>query len=109
MEKEKLESMMIDYVDGTLGGQDRQLIEQEIANNPEAKTLYNQTRKLLETIDRVSALEPSIRLKNKFEKELQSAIAEKGKGGRVVQLSRPLLYRIAAGVALLFASGMLFY
>jgi hypothetical protein len=109
MEREKLESMMIDYVDGTLGEADRQWIQQEIATNPEAKTLFNQTRKLLETIDRVSALEPSVRLKNKFEKELQSAIAETSKGARVVPFSRPLLYRIAAGVALVMASGMLFY
>lgn len=108
MEKEKLESIIIEFIDGTLNEQDRQWVEQEIRNNPEVARLFNQTKRLFETIDRVSALEPSASLKSKFERELQSAIAE-SKAGKEVPFGRPMMYRIAAGVALVLASGMLVY
>jgi anti-sigma factor RsiW len=39
MEREKLESMLIDYIDGNMEEKDRLLIETELEKNPEAKIL----------------------------------------------------------------------
>ena len=40
MEKDKLESLLIEYIDGSIGEQDRITIVQELANNPEAQKLH---------------------------------------------------------------------
>ena len=47
MEREKLESMLIDYIDGNLGEKDRLLIEAELEKNPDAKTLYYQLKEVM--------------------------------------------------------------
>ena len=109
MEKERLESMIIDLLDGNLSKQDVQLIEQEIKSNPEVALIFNQTKRLFEVISRSAAVEPSQSMKKKFDLELQSAIAGQRKEAKVVAMGFQLAYRIAAGVVLVLASGALFY
>lgn len=106
MEKEKLEGMMIEFVDGMLSESDRAHIEQEIASNPEAAKLYEQTKIILQLMNSASAVEPSTRLKVSFEKALQS---EQQKRGKVVSFGMPQLYRIAAGIALVITVGVAAY
>jgi hypothetical protein len=106
MEKEKLEGMMIEFVDGTLSESDRSLVEQAIASNPEAAKLYEQTKTILQVMDNAGAVEPSAKLKMSFEKALQ---AEQQKGAKVVSFQAPQLYRMAAGIALLITLGIAAY
>jgi hypothetical protein len=106
MEKEKLEEMMIEFVDGTLSESDCVVMEQEIATNPEAAKLFEQTKTILQIMDNASAAEPSARLKASFEKTLQ---AEQQRGAKVVSFSAPQLYRIAAGIALVITLGVAAY
>lgn len=109
MEKEKLESMIIDFLDGNLNDQEREWIEKEIANNPEAEKLFNQTKKVFAAIDHSVSVEPSSAFKNRFERELQSAIAAQKAENQVIPINRTFAYRIAAGVFLVMASAVLFY
>jgi hypothetical protein len=106
MEKEKLEGLMIEFVDGTLADSDRAVMEQEIASNTEAAKLYAQTKAILQIMDNASAAEPSAKLKLSFEKALQT---EKQKEAKVISFGAPQLYRIAAGIALVITLGVAAY
>ena len=99
---------MIEYVDGTLNDVDRKLVEQEIASNTKAAKLHEQTREILQVMDRVSASEPSIKLKTSFDKILQQEV-EKQKRGKVISFTLPQVYRMAAGIALLVTLGVAAY
>ncbi len=52
MDKEKLEALIIDYLDGQLNGEDRMSLEKELAENPDARLLYEQLREVINAIDR---------------------------------------------------------
>jgi hypothetical protein len=108
MEKEKFESMMIEYIDGTLNEADRKMMDDLIQRNRDASHLLHQTKHVLGIIDRSAAAEPSQTLKNKFEEELQKEIA-KQKKGRVIQMNSTFVYRMAAGIALVLTAGALFF
>lgn len=108
MEKEKLEAMLVEFIDGTLPATDCEWLEREIATNPETARLFEQTKQLLAMMDKSAELEPSPTLKTNFAKHL-SAEMEKQKGGRVVSFQVSTLYRIAAGVALVIASSIAIY
>ncbi len=101
MEKEKLEALLIDYIDGKLGEADRSIVEQELKGNAEAFTMYEQLQEVIRVMDKSSSIEPTVSLKKDFEKFLKVEIAniQKPKGKSI--FFQPNFYRIAAGVALL--------
>ena len=70
MEKEKLESMMIEFVDGILNDADRQMIEHEIMNNPAAADLFRQTNEVIRSLAQATSIEPTGKLKTNFERML---------------------------------------
>ena len=71
MEKEKLESLLIDCIDGKLNEADRSLVEQELAGNEEAYSMYEQLREVIQVMEKSSPLEPRISLKRSFDKVLK--------------------------------------
>ena len=101
MEKEKLEALLIDYIDGKLGEADRSIVEQELKRNAEAFTMFEQLQEVIRVMDKSSSIEPTVSLKKDFEKFLKVEIAniQKPKGKSI--FFQPNFYRIAAGVALL--------
>lgn len=99
---------MIEYVDGTLNAADRMQVEQAIASNTEALKLYEQTRELLQVMDRVTDREPSVKLKTSFHKILKQEL-EQQKGGKVISFRLPQVYRMAAGIALVISVGLAAY
>lgn len=101
MDKETLESRIIDYIDGKLNEQERAFVERELAQNEEAYKLYEQLREVLHTMDHVKALEPSGNLKVEFEKALQHEIAAQKKTKTI--FFSPIFYRAAAAVLLVMA------
>lgn len=102
MDKELLEGMLIDYIDGTLNESDRAKVELEIAKNEEAKQLYDQLKEVMGAMEKVKNLEPAENMKASFEKALQEEM-HKAKG-RVI-FFQPVFYRAAAAV-LLVAAGV---
>lgn len=100
MEREKLESLIIDYIDGKLPDDQRAALEQQLARDPEAFKLYEQFRVVMTAMDKSAALEPSRTLRTSFEKALDEEIRRQP--GRQVFFS-PVLYRAAAAVALVAA------
>jgi hypothetical protein len=107
MEREKLESMLIDYIDGNLGEKDSLLIESELEKNPDAKTLYDQLKEVMVKMGDASQLVPSESLKNSFEHFLLQEIAQKPEA-KSVRMT-PMFYRIAASIILLLVVGVTAY
>lgn len=101
MDKETLESRIIDYIDGKGTVEERALIESELAHNKKSYELYEQLREVLHTMDKVKSLSPSDKLKMEFEKALQNEIAAQRKTKSVI--FTPIFYRAAAAVLLVMA------
>ena len=103
MEKEKLESLLIDYIDGNLGEADRRIVEKELAENQEAATLYNQFKEVLSLLDNARHVEPSFSLRAKFERSLSEEIRSSEKRlaneGKEIFM-KPWVLRAAAGIIL---------
>ena len=104
MEPNKLEGLLIDYIDGKLSGAEREEVVQEMAANPESKRLYEQLREVLDAIKSADEWEPGKRLQQNFEKTLREEMAAARKAGTGKQVFfQPVFFRAAAAVALLMA------
>ncbi len=107
MERERLESMIIEYIDGTLEEKDRILVEAEIAKNPEAGILYNQLKEVMLKMNDTTQLVPGEPLKKSFEHFLLQEIEKKSEGKSITMV--PMFYRIAAGIIILMVVGVTAY
>jgi hypothetical protein len=107
MGRDKLESMLIEYIDGNLGERDRLLVEAELAKNPEAKILHEQLKEVMGRMNDAVQLVPGEALKKSFEHFL-SQEATKKPGAKSVTMV-PMFYRIAAGIILLMVVGVTAY
>jgi hypothetical protein len=103
MEKEKLEGMLIDYIDNKLNSVDRHQVEQEIVRNPEAYKLYEELKEVMHLMDRSARLEPSMKLRNNFDAFLETELKAQKKTKTV--FFQPTFFKVAAAVALLVICG----
>ena len=103
MEKEKLEGLLIDYIDNKLNSVDRHMVEQEIVRNADAYKLYEELKEVMHVMDKSARLEPSAKLKANFEDLLKAEIAESRSSKTI--FFQPVFYRVAAAVALLILGG----
>jgi HEAT repeats len=101
MEREQLESQIIDYIDGKLNDDQRAALEQRLANDPEAFALYEQFRDVIGVMNRAAQYEPTSRVRRQFEAALDEEL-RKQRGSRQIFLT-PVFYRAAAAVALVAA------
>lgn len=99
MDTEKLESLIIDYIDGRLADADQKILEQELATNPASRQLYNEMKEVMSVMDHAEKAEPSIKMKTSFEAKLQHEI--RNEKAKVIRFTPALLYRIAASIGLL--------
>jgi predicted Zn-ribbon and HTH transcriptional regulator len=103
MEKEKLESLLIDYIDHKLNSAEKFTVQQELANNPVACKLYEELREIMDVMDKTTRLEPSSSLKAGFEESLKNEITASAKKKTII--FQPSFYRVAAAIALMILSG----
>lgn len=103
MEKELLESLLIDYIDGKLNEADRRKTEQELVANPDAYTRYEQLKEVMGAMERAANLEPGQKLKTNFDRLLEEEI---GNSKTKTVFFQPVVYRVAAAVAFLVVAGM---
>lgn len=103
MEKEKLESLLIEYIDNRLNAVDRHTIEQELLNNPDARKLYEELKEVIFLMETSTPLKPSSSLKDKFDKDLTDAIHNVERSKTI--FFTPAFYRVAAALALMVISG----
>lgn len=99
MDNEKLESLLIDYIDGKLNSVDKYFVEQELMKNAASYKRYEELKEVIRVMGKVSPAEPSGKLRSDFDQMLQQEIGS-SKEARIIAM-RPWWYAIAAGVALL--------
>jgi len=101
MEKEKLESLLIDYIDGNLNDAERAMAEKELQNESTAK-LHSQLKEVMDLMDSSKVKVPGVSLKQNFEKALQAEISKSEnlpvKGKQV--FFQPWVLRVAAAIVL---------
>jgi hypothetical protein len=99
MEQEKLESLLIDYIDGKLNSVDKHYVEQELLKNPKSYKVYEELKEVIQLMNKRQPVEPTSTLRNGFDTMLANEIASTKKN-RVIAL-KPMWYRIAAAAAFL--------
>jgi len=67
MEKEKLESLLIDYIDGNLNDAERAMVEKELQNEGTAK-LYRQLKEVMDLMANSKVSVPGLSLKQNLKK-----------------------------------------
>jgi hypothetical protein len=107
MEREKLEGLIIDYIDNKLNSVDKEKIEQELVRNADAYKLYEELKEVMQVMDKSARLEPSTKLKTSFESMLAKELSSVKKNKTV--LFTPTFYRVAAAIALLILCGSVGY
>lgn len=103
MDNEKLEMLLIDYIDGKLSDGERQQVEQELIRNEKTFKLYEQLKEVIHAIDKAKMLEPSHQLKKQFDEFLAGEI-KASKKTKII-FFQPAFYRVAAAIALLIVGG----
>jgi len=105
MEKEKLEALLIDYIDGKLSDEERRMVEQEyLLRNSDTYKLYEQLKEVMQAMHKSSKLEPTTRLRGAFNEALREEMAA-GKRGKTIFFT-PAFYRAAAAVTLVAVAGV---
>lgn len=105
MEQEKLEALLIDYIDGKLSEDERRMVEQEhLLRDKDTYKLYEQLKEVMQAMHKSSQLEPTVKLRSEFNKVLQAEMAESRKGKTV--FFTPAFYRAAAAVAVIAVAGV---
>ena len=83
MEKEKLEALLIDYIDGNLTETENREVGEELKHNAEARKMYEQLKEVISAMKSSARIEPTMKLKSGFDQLLQEEISqmkkEKGK------------------------------
>ena len=107
MEKEKLETLLIDYIDGKLTDAERHDVEQQLVKDQAAFKMYEQLKEVIHAMQASAKIEPSLRLKRSFDQMLREEEIQLKKG-RVV-FFQPSFYRIAATIAFVVMGGVMAY
>lgn len=103
MEKEKLETLLIDYIDGKLTEAERHAVDQELIGNEEAYRMYEQLKEVIHAMQTSARIEPSAKLKLGFDQLLREEMKQ-AKKDKIV-FFQPAFYRVAAALALLILGG----
>jgi anti-sigma factor RsiW len=103
MEKEALESLLIDFIDGKLSEEERVRVDQMLVNQPEVFRTYEQLKEVLQLMRSSGKMEPSARLRQGFDQLLHQEMQQQPLS-RVIPLS-PVIWRVAAAVTLVVLGG----
>lgn len=105
MEREKLESLIIDYIDDNLSPEERRLVEEELGRSADAQKLYAELQAVMSAMAEAPPLQPASRLEKRFRATLKEQNTHQS-GSRTI-FFKPWLYRAAAAVALVAVAGFL--
>jgi len=102
MDEEKIEAMLIDYIDGALTGDEQEQIMHMLSTRKDVHQQYLQLKQVIDAMNNAAPLEPSANLQVNFNRVLQQEIRQ---NKPAISLQRSAFYRIAASVALLIVGG----
>lgn len=99
MEREKLEGLLIDFIDGRLNESERKEVK-GLLNDPEVRVLYDQLKQVTSAMDRSSELNPSNKLFSGFQQMLKEEAAKESTPQQRQVSFTPTVFRAAAAVVL---------
>lgn len=105
MEREKLENLLIDYIDGKLSETERHLVDQELMRDEDVRKTYEQLKEVMVAMECSTRIEPSAKLKLEFDQFLRNEITQSTKGRTKTIFFQPAFYRVAAALALVVLGG----
>ncbi|MEQ8364583.1 MAG: HEAT repeat domain-containing protein [Cyclobacteriaceae bacterium] len=97
MEKEKLESLLIEYIDGALSSTESAEVEKLLLEDNGAKQLHDELKQVMSIMDEAESLDLTPGHERMFEGNLKKEIASQQ--SKTI-FFRPVIYRAAAGIAL---------
>jgi hypothetical protein len=98
MEKEKLESLLIEYIDGTLSTAKSTEVEKLLLEDKEVSRLYEELKEVMCAMDEAESLDLNPGHERMFEISLKKEIEDQHPK---TIFFRPVIYRAAAAVALI--------
>ncbi|HEX8061326.1 MAG TPA: HEAT repeat domain-containing protein [Cyclobacteriaceae bacterium] len=99
MERERLEGLLIDFIDGRLTESERKEVKELLAND-DVRILYEQMKQVTTAMDRSSQINPSARLERNFQHMLQEEISEQHAPKQKQVFFTPTVLRAAAAILL---------
>lgn len=102
MEKEKLESLLIDYLDNILSKEAKEKVDGMLAENEEARKLLQELKVITGALDNSQPLQPSASMHRRFEESLANEVVLESKSKQIFMI--PTMYRVAATVGLILVS-----
>ncbi len=97
MEREILESLLIDYIDGKLDSTEADKVKQLLKEDARALELFRQLNVIIQQIEQTNALIPAIDARKNFQDALEDEVqSERKKKSKQVFFS-PYMLKIAAG------------
>ncbi len=105
MEKEKLEALLIDYIDGKLTETEYREVDEELKRNAEARKMYEQLKQVISAMESSASIEPTMKLKSGFDQLLQKEISQMKKEKGKVLFFQPAFFRVAAAIAAVVVIG----
>jgi hypothetical protein len=100
MEKEKLEGLLIDMIDGNLDPATQREVEGILSTDAEARLMFEQLKQVTRAMSSASQLEPPRGMRDTFLKMLDDE--SKQSGGKQVFM-QPTMLRVAAAVVLVLS------
>jgi anti-sigma factor RsiW len=100
MEREKLEGLLIDFIDGRLTESERKEVKELLSTDTNVRVLYEQLKQVTTAMDRSSEISPSARLHRQFAQMLKEEQAQLNAPKQKQVFFTPVLFRAAAAVVL---------
>jgi len=105
MEREKLEGLLIDFIDGRLTESERKEVKELLSTDENVRVLYEQLKQVTTAMDRSAQIAPSARLERGFQQMLHEEEAQQNAPKQKQVFFSPVVLRAAAAV-LLVAMGI---
>lgn len=109
MEREKLEGLLIDFIDGRLGESERKEVRELLSNDSEVQVLFEQLKQVTAAMDRSSEMNPSAKLHNSFQLMLKEEAARENAPKQRQVFFTPAVLRAAAAVLLVMVGAVAGY
>lgn len=100
MERERLEGLLIDFIDGRLTESERREVKQLLSTDENVRVLYEQLKHVTTAMDRSADINPSTRLSRGFQQLLNEELAEQRAPKQKQVFLTPVVFRAAAAVLL---------
>jgi hypothetical protein len=105
MERERLEGLLIDFIDGRLTESERKEVKELLSTDTNVRVLYEQLKQVTTAMDRSADIDPSARLSRGFQQMLKEEEAQLKAPKQKQVFFTPAVFRAAAAI-LLVAAGV---